>query len=292
MANRALYFFLAPTWDYPSPPAGPIQLGNVIASVRAPERALYRAPKPDDSSTAAVFSTTQKRVTFSREKLIGGGFGVFTTFLNAVLGLGIDAAVDLEATDTSHFTFESLETTQFLPDPEYIQACVSAEPVRRYLEKSRYRKCVYVITGLKIVRGYATGRSSKGRAVDGTIGAGADASCTGVPVGGGSNVGVNVGIKEHVSWEGASDFVFAFRVRKVVVERKTGAVSREEEYRKGAVLGHVSEGRNGPGLSIVEGAEWTDDDVAGFVKEELIENDELVLCAIPEVQHVPKDNCE
>lgn len=93
MANRTPYFFLAPTWDYPSSPSRPIQLGNVITSVKTPERALYKAPKPDDP---AVFSTAQKQVVFSTEKLFGGRFGMFTRFLNVVLGFGVDATVGWE----------------------------------------------------------------------------------------------------------------------------------------------------------------------------------------------------
>ncbi|KAI1427236.1 hypothetical protein F5Y12DRAFT_180742 [Xylaria sp. FL1777] len=286
MANRTPYFFLAPTWDYPSSSSGPIQLGNIITSVKTPERALYRAPMPDDST---VFSTAQSQVEFSIEKLFGGKLGIFTKLLNAILGFGVDAAVNWEVNDTSHFIFESLETTQFSPEPGYIHSCVSAEPVRRYLEKSRYRKPVYIITGLKTARG-ATARSLKARTVDGDISVGADAtSWTGVPVEGGIEIGSKIGGKEHVSWKGTSDFVFAFRVRKLVVERKTGLVSKEADYKKGAMLESVIEKRSESELSITEQAVEMDDDVAGFFDEELPGDDELVLRAVPNIQRGQTD---
>jgi hypothetical protein len=90
MANREFYYFFAPTWDYP--PGGPIKLGNVITSIKKPERPLYTAPLPTD---AEVFSTEQRRVDFSVEKLRAGQLSIFTRFLN-VLGVSVDASVERE----------------------------------------------------------------------------------------------------------------------------------------------------------------------------------------------------
>ncbi|KAI0968933.1 hypothetical protein F4678DRAFT_441988 [Xylaria arbuscula] len=281
MANRIPYFFLSPTWDYPSS-SGPIQLGNVITSLKTPERALYRGPKPDNST---VFSTAQRQVMFSRGKLRGGKLGIFTKFLNVVLGVGVDATVGWEMNDMSHFAFESLETTQFSPEPEYVHDCISAEPVRRYLEKSRFRKPIYIIIGLKIAKG-ATARSFKRRAVDGEISVGADAtSWTGAPVNGGIEVGRNMGSKEDASWEGASDFIFAFRVRKIVVERKTGSVCKEEDYKKGAMLESVMEKTDGLEFDITEREGEMDDDVEGFFDGELTKDGELMFHAVQTVPY-------
>jgi hypothetical protein len=90
MANRVFYFFFAPTWDYP--PGGPIKLGNVITSIKKPERPLYIGPLPAD---AEVFSTEQRQVEFSEEKLKAGQLSIFTRFLS-VLGVGVDASVERE----------------------------------------------------------------------------------------------------------------------------------------------------------------------------------------------------
>lgn len=91
MANHAPCFFLAPTWDYPPPPVGPIKLGSVIASVKIPERALFTAPIPSDS---AAFSSSQHKVSFSTEKLRENKYGVFTKFLSPFVGAGVDAALN------------------------------------------------------------------------------------------------------------------------------------------------------------------------------------------------------
>ncbi|KAI0875183.1 hypothetical protein GGS24DRAFT_456228 [Hypoxylon argillaceum] len=273
MANRTLYFFLAPTWDLPSP-AGPIQLGNVITSLKAPERPLYRGPKLDSE----IFSSSQTHVTFSTEKLRAGRFGIFTRFMAAVLGLGIDATVGWESNDKYRFTFETLQTTQFYPDSSYLQACIAAEPVQRYLSKSRYRKPIYIITGLKTVSG-AKAESLKTLAIESSVSPEVDATVWGgVPVEGGIDVGVKAGNRGAVAWEAAGDLVFAFRVQKIMVEKRTGVVS-VEDYKKGAMLDAAIEERRNPELDIIK--KEIDDEVEGFVKQELMDDDELVLCAIP-----------
>lgn len=86
MANQTPYYYFAPTWDFP--PNGPLQLGNVLMSVKRPERALYTAPLPN---TTEIITSEKIQVEFSREKLKAGKFSIFTRFIKFI-GLGIDIA--------------------------------------------------------------------------------------------------------------------------------------------------------------------------------------------------------
>ncbi|KAJ4327404.1 hypothetical protein N0V84_002175 [Fusarium piperis] len=129
MANREFFFLYAPTWDYP--PGGPIRLGNVITSVKNPHRPLFCSLPPEDSD---IFKTEKKRVH-----------------------------------DEEKFAFEALETTQFTPTSSYVQTCVEAKNVRHFLELSKYRKPVYIITGLKVVTG-AQANTLESRSMGGTVG--------------------------------------------------------------------------------------------------------------------------
>jgi hypothetical protein len=88
MANNQVCFFYAPTWDYP--PGGPIKLGNVIASVKNPHRALHCVP-PEG---ADVFSTSKHSVQYTKEKMRGGKFSILTKFLS-LLGIGVDVGAEL-----------------------------------------------------------------------------------------------------------------------------------------------------------------------------------------------------
>jgi len=88
MANRTFYFFYAPTWDFP--PDGPIKLGNVITSIKTPERPLYTAPLPTGPE---VISSEKSHVKFSAEKSREGKFSILTKFLS-ILGVGIDVGAN------------------------------------------------------------------------------------------------------------------------------------------------------------------------------------------------------
>ncbi|KAH7161649.1 hypothetical protein EDB81DRAFT_785249 [Dactylonectria macrodidyma] len=276
MANREFFFFFAPTWDFP--PGGPIKLGNVITSVKNPQRPLFCSPPPEDSD---VFKTEKKSVQYTKEKLRRGKFSILTKFLS-VLGFSIDIGAEIDRSDEETFIFETLETTQFIPTPPYLQTCIEADNVRRFLELSRYRKPVYIITGLKVVTG-AEANTLKSRTVGGTVSVQVDATMRpagAVPISGGPGVEGKLGNKVSTKWEGSSDFVFAFRVSKVWVGEAVGQVVSEEEYRKGAMYGNERDEFKGPELSVLK-VEEPDAQVEGFDAEKLMDDEEVVFCAIP-----------
>ena len=98
-----------------------------------------------------------------------------------------------------------------------------------------------------------------------------------------------------MSWEGASEFVFAFRVRKVWVKPVAGGggveVRKEEDYRKGAFLGNDLDGQEGRGLRIEVEVGMEGDGVGlefemernGLRREEVVDDDggEVVYCGVP-----------
>ncbi|KAM0193386.1 hypothetical protein ACHAPA_004424 [Fusarium lateritium] len=274
MANREFFYFYAPTWDYP--PEGPIKLGNVLSSVKRPHLPLFTAPPSDETD---IFKTEKKSVEYTKEKLRSGRFSILTKFLS-VFGFGVDVGAEIERSDEETFKFDTLETAQFIPTSTYLQGCIESEEIRRWLEKSRYRKPLYVITGLKVVTG-AEANTAKSLTVGGNLSAEVDGtiwSGGAVPVSGGPGVEGKVGSKQGVKWEGGN-FVFAFRVSQVRVA-KTGEVASEKEFNKGAMLenGIPQVRRSELELVSVEDPNPADE---GFYGEELIEDGEVVACAIP-----------
>jgi hypothetical protein len=164
--------------------------------------------------------------------------------------------------------------------------------VRRFLDKSRYSKPVYVITGMKVARGAKVSslraravRAETSAEVDGAGAAVWGAMGAGVPVSGGPSVAGSKETRISAAWEGGSDFVFAFRVRKVVVARKTGDVKTEEDYKTGALLDHepaAAAGGAAPPLSMVFEGEM-DGEQEGFRNETITEEGERVVCAVPDL---------
>jgi len=180
-------------------------------------------------------------------------------------------------------SFDTLETLQFFPREDYLRTCVEATAVRRFLEKTRYRKPLYLITGLKIVRG-ARAHTLAARSVGASLGVEVDGtvwSGGAVPVGGGPEVSAAVSRTRGTAWEGSSDFVLAYRARRVKVGKK-GVVRKDEDYTTGAMLGHdeVVE-RERPGLEIAVEDLDASEGADGFVIEEVMDGEEVVVCAVP-----------
>lgn len=152
--------------------------------------------------------------------------------------------------------------------------------MKRFLEKSRYRKPVYIITGLKTVRG-AQAKTLSTRSAGTGFKAEADGLLLSGPVSVGPTVSGDRMGSQSMAWEGGSDFVFAFRVRKVLVKKKTGGVKSDEDYIKGAMLGKEGES----GAKELEFEVAFDDEVdavgEGLEYEELLDEEELVRCVKP-----------
>ncbi|KAM0259350.1 hypothetical protein ACHAQJ_003382 [Trichoderma viride] len=279
MANNEKLFFYAPTWDYP--PDGPIKLGNVITSVKKPERPLHRVP-PKDSD---AFSTKKMSVEHTKGQLRDEKFSILVRFFS-ILGLNIQLSAGRETSKENKFSFKTVETTQFVPTSSYIQNCVENDNVRQFLQASHYRQPVYVITGLKIVTGIEANmltshavRSAPAIQIDTTIPHVGPISLGGP---GGPGAESRTSTKAVTKWTNGDDFVFAFRVSKVLVGKATGQVISEEDYRRGAMLGDKEEQQKikGSQLSILK-VENPDAASEGFDAEELTEGEDVVICAIP-----------
>ncbi|KAL6899984.1 hypothetical protein GGI43DRAFT_54521 [Trichoderma evansii] len=265
MTNQVSYYYFAPTWDFP--PNGPLQLGNVLMSVKKPERALYTAPPPNATE---IITSEKSQVELSRENLKAGKFGIFTRFLT-FLGLGIDLAASWDAT--------RLETTYFIPTLPWLEKCLANPSVQRYLEKCRYRKPVYIITGLKTATGAAVKTSKRSASANN---AGIELEIPGsegiLPWASKPEITMKKEVNNNMSWEDHSDFIFAYRVSKVWV--KKGSIL-EEDFTKGARFEKEEKAVVNVTLEVAK-VEEADLEAEGFLKEEIIDGDEKVIIAILE----------
>ncbi|KAJ0108958.1 hypothetical protein J7T55_005505 [Diaporthe amygdali] len=282
MANRIPYFFYAPTWDFP--PGGPIRLGNVIASVKTPELPLYTAQLLTEDK---LYSTEKRAVEFSYEKLRDGRFSIVTRIMT-FLGIGFDVSPSGSKGNVETLAFDRIETTQFSPREDFVKRCVEAGPVRRFLEKSRYRKPVYIITGLKVVTG-AKAETIKSASFGGSLGLDIDATLWSggvVPVSGGPSISGTISQKQGTLWEGSSDFVLAYRVRMVKVSKK-GRVGRSEDYKTGAMLDEHDCAAMELSTPLPLEIDISAEDVSvseeddSFAMVETMEDEQLIVCAIP-----------
>ena len=102
-----------------------------------------------------------------------------------------------------------------------------------------------------------------------------------MPIGGNPEIELKRTNKESTTWDESSDFVFAFRVRKVKIKKKTGeAVSTD--FRKGAMLDSEQERKENAGVPFyIEAVEEGNAAEVGWDGEELMEDGEVIIGAVP-----------
>lgn len=227
MSNQKKTFFLCPTWDYH--PDGPIKLGNIILSPSAPTEALNCFDGAPLTPDALFPSTTKTGVTWSKEKLHSGRYGLWNAFLT---GLGVAANVSHDYSAEQLYVFDAIDTTEFIPTSEYLRRSMASPPVVSFLEKSRFRKHLYMITALKIARG-ARVKSAHGWSLGAEIRVDPAYAISRAPVTLGPEIREKWKGGESSSFDSSSDFVFAFRLRKIVIHRN-GKITHHE-YTKRAM---------------------------------------------------------
>lgn len=230
MANEIKNYFLAPSWDYP--PNGPIALGNIVEAPDEIVPPLY-AHTPTDTDPP-VIASSKYGVDWSRAKSNEGSFGVWAKFLQ-FLGLGVDVGANSTSLTETIYHFERIDTEESFPDEDAIRKRMASPTVKTYLEKSAFRSDVYMIVGIKKVTGVMmkaiTGKEG-GTTLDITLDG---AVVVGAPVSAGPRANYKSTKSDGLSFEKSTDFVFAFRLRRVKIS-KNGKVE-QGNYSKGALLG-------------------------------------------------------
>lgn len=281
MSNQKKTYFLCPTWDYH--PDGPIQLGNIIISPSSPAEPLNDRERTRPAQDSLFPPTRKTSVTWSKDRLRSGSYGLWTQFLSSFTGLGIDAATTYESSAGIHYSFDTLETIEFMPTAEYLAQNMSAPAVVGYLEKSRFRKDVFMITAVKIARG-ARAQSALHQTFGAELSVGLDGTMTGAPLTFGPKVCGMHNVGESASFEGSSDFVFAFRLRKIIVHR-SGKISHAE-FTKGAMYDADWRPDEPRGLPfVIEGLAKQDasaKDLGYDGTAEIVDEDEECICVLPD----------
>jgi hypothetical protein len=234
-------YILLPNMTTPPPPLGPLHLGHIVRSPSEPEvislNRKDRVPIPDSEIPPPDI---KEGFTSTRGKLRSGSLGIWAQILASI---GLEASVGFERGDDEVIHVSWLETMVFDPDIEYVRQAVNSTSVKAFMEASQYALPVFMITGLKIARGASTG-SSATRAASQKLG-------LSVPVGGvsiGPSLDATQKRFEGTSFEGSTDFVLAFRVRRV--RFKKGQLE-QKIYTKGASMMDGDEGAKEDGPEIL-----------------------------------------
>ena len=130
------------------------------------------------------------------------------------------------------FEFRKLEASFFEPDPEYLKrSLANSQNIRDHIDRTP-GKSLYIITGVKIARGARSVIRAE-QAVGMDVRLGADATMfTGVPVQGGPAFSFENARGEVFQFGGSSDFVFAYRLLRIIPKPKGDFKTKRHE--KGA----------------------------------------------------------
>ena len=101
-----------------------------------------------------------------------------------------------------------------------------------------------------------------------------------MPLGGGPELELGKENRGNTSWKESSDFVFAFKVIKVIMRKRTGEIFAAD-YSQGAMLDSEREMRTKGVPLYIEVVEDLQAAEIGLDVEELVEDDESVVCAVP-----------
>lgn len=221
-------YFLAPNLDYP--PSSNISLGRIWTDPSDPGTCINPdgpLPFPSNMQVQHGHKTDWKNKTGGQHK---GLIGIWARFLQVV---GIDAEANVTWHNSKGDTFEFMKLyTEFIdPTTEYYTQSVLEPSVADYIAETKFRKSIYMITGVKIARGADVKQESSKEA--GThLKAGIDGTTTAAPVAVGPEVTISSSKSETTSSKGSSDFVFAYRLREIYYSK---GKFKHREHNKGAL---------------------------------------------------------
>ncbi|KAK4198079.1 hypothetical protein QBC40DRAFT_96978 [Triangularia verruculosa] len=139
-------YFLVPGWGFPH---GTITLGSVIINSMHPQLALFEPPHPVQVTTAV-----KTRFTSTRDDPADRKSGLFRTFLS-LFGLGDeDGFHNDRKKPIVAYSIWDLQSLSFVPTDELkIKAIIETERVAQFLKASDNRPSVFMVTGIKSIRG-------------------------------------------------------------------------------------------------------------------------------------------
>lgn len=207
-------YLLAPNFTYK--PSGPIQLGSIIADPLRPTKTL--SSKLADSTAPAVETVIEYDHVLSQGRERSVRTGLWAHFLQSVVGGGVNASRDAEASTT--YQIDRLETKYLrdLPSETELRTRLDEPRVRAVISASRVfgrHAPVYMVSGLKIARGLRVADVKKR-----TIGGGLSADVPVLPDGVLASVGGELGAERRDERTrsfrgGEEDVIFAYELNVI-----------------------------------------------------------------------------
>ena len=271
-------YFLAPNLDYP--PSSNISLGRIWTDPSDPGTCINPdgpLPFPSNMQVQHGHKTEWRNKTGGQHK---GLIAIWARFLQ-VVGIDAEASITWHNSKGDTYEFKTLDTEFIDPTMEYYTQSVLAPSVAEYIVETKFKKSIYMITGVKIARG-ADVEQARSKEAGTHLKVGVDGTTAGSPVAAGPEVTISSSKTETTSSKGSSDFVFAYRLREIYYSK--GKV-KHREHNKGALqdLGGSSTKRSKEDVSAIPPLE-----ISGYAEEDVSGEG----CAVSKKLAIDEDNGE
>ncbi|KND92434.1 hypothetical protein TOPH_02943 [Tolypocladium ophioglossoides CBS 100239] len=211
-------WFLPP--DFTFLPDGQIALGRVIPEPRRPTVTLASLAEHPTIALPEVSSIVEKNRSFSAEKSRSFGLELFAKCLDMA-----SAKTDVSWYKNKSFAAVDHEVRTYngVFAPEALKAVVELLDVKRHIHSGQFgKRCVYIISGLRLARQSITITDEKGNKTAGSLGGSGPVPAGTVPVALGGNISGSREANRKDGYETAPGIVFAYRLY-VVRPKDTGA---------------------------------------------------------------------
>ncbi|KDN64031.1 hypothetical protein CSUB01_02594 [Colletotrichum sublineola] len=148
MSSYTPTYIPSPNWDILFD-SDLVVLGRLIKDPKNPQSKVPGS-RADPIAPPTVYEEEKTDWETTSERTRSGKIGLWTKCLQVVEG-GLSLGQLKSSLETHRFT--TLETKYFLPEDDYLAQALEDAGVQAYFEVHNWRKPVYLITGIKIVRG-------------------------------------------------------------------------------------------------------------------------------------------
>ncbi|KAF4463388.1 hypothetical protein FALBO_9781 [Fusarium albosuccineum] len=234
MSSLKPTYIPSPNWDIPAD-SDILVLGRMIKDPKNPESQVPGS-SPDPIPPPKIYEGEKTDWQTNIERARAGTIGIWAKCLQ-VLGGGLSFS-QLKSAMEDH-KFDSLETKYFVPGDDYLTRAVQDLGVQAYFEVTKWRKPVYLITGIKIAKGASVAtQSSTETSVQ--VELKADATTFSAPVEVGPEASWASKDSRGTAYVGSTDYVFAYQLMRMK-PKKRGQAILNESFVEGAAFGNDSE---------------------------------------------------
>jgi hypothetical protein len=196
-------------------PSGILRVGQILSDPFDPASALHpKGPLPIPDDVTAEDSELSG-VTVSQASELSAQFGLWADLTGIAAPVGARTEVSMRKAQSQDWTIEKLLSTIITPSNEYVDASLRHGDVPATLKNVwLFKKRLYMLTGVRVVQG-ARMKSAEERSGSTKLSVQADATSLGAPVTVGTSTEITNKRSQDTAFEGATDFVFAYRLQQI-----------------------------------------------------------------------------